>query len=318
MLVSSRGGVSMETQRIATDNPQPEITKIQRFVCGGISGLTAKTVCAPLERVKILNQVGSSVGLVNSIASIGAHEGVRGFWVGNLTNCMRVFPSKGILFTSNDLIRNSLSQKLGDGSYTTDAWIRVASGALAGALAVIVTYPLDLAQTRMSGYILPNGRRAPNIWQVLTNGLKQEGFQSWYKGLSATLGGSLPFEGVKFGVYGMLQRYHREHTDKHAGPCVVVSLQKLADGACAGLVAQLVMFPNDTVRHRLQLQGMDGGPLLYTSVRDCYVKLFRQSGIRVFYQGLLPNLLRAMPNTAIQFVTYESCKDYLIRGFPTY
>eukprot|EP00808_Paulinella_micropora_P001423 g22806.t1 len=243
--------------------------------------------------------------LFRSVSSISSHEGLRGFWVGNFTNCMRVFPSKGILFTSNDVLHSWLQQCTGADTQASNAAVSVLSGSMAGALACLVTYPLDLAQTRMSGNILRSSSSL-TIIEVLSLSLRKEGLRSWYKGISATLGGSLPFEGIKFGVYGLLQRYHQDrNTTEGLHP-----FQKLLDGACAGLVAQVVMFPNDTVRHRLQLQGMHGQPDLYRNARDCYRQLFRQGGVVVFYRGLTPNLLRAMPNTAIQFATFEACKDF--------
>ncbi len=36
------------------------------------------------------------------------------------------------------------------------------------------------------------------------------------------------------------------------------------------------------------------------------MSLFRVEGVRGFYKGIVPNVLRVAPNSAIMFVTYEA------------
>lgn len=64
------------------------------FSAGALSGAAAKTVTAPLDRVKLLMQTHSiragpgsaskAVGFVEAITNIGKAEGVKGYWKGNL------------------------------------------------------------------------------------------------------------------------------------------------------------------------------------------------------------------------------------------
>jgi len=114
------------------------------FVAGGFSGVISKTVLAPLERIKILNQAGLSdcrgifdtfrtstnilymyiteTPLITLLALyvlsyimsllgwvfidlVWRHDRIHGFWRGNLTNCIRVFPDKAALFACNDILK---------------------------------------------------------------------------------------------------------------------------------------------------------------------------------------------------------------------
>jgi hypothetical protein len=61
--------------------------------------------------------------------------------------------------------------------------------------------------------------------------------------------GSFPYEGIKFGVYDALKKIAPR--DEHGK---LSEIWKLSIGAAAGTAAGVVMFPNDTVRRRLQLQ----------------------------------------------------------------
>jgi solute carrier family 25 phosphate transporter 23/24/25/41 len=69
--------------------------------CGGVAGAVAKTATAPLDRIKILAQAGKGTDIMKIGSEILQKEGVKGFWTGNVVNCIRIFPSKGILFASN-------------------------------------------------------------------------------------------------------------------------------------------------------------------------------------------------------------------------
>jgi hypothetical protein len=62
--------------------------------CGGIAGATAKSVVAPLERVKLLLQTGEGRGVVATLAAVVRREGVAGLWKGNLVNVIRMVPNK--------------------------------------------------------------------------------------------------------------------------------------------------------------------------------------------------------------------------------
>ena len=84
---------------------------------------------------------------------------------------------------------------------------------------------------------------------------------------------------------------------------------KLLCGAIAGFVSQTVSYPVDTVRRRLQLQGSVVGEKMYSSAFDCIRQIYKSEGMFAFYRGLTTNLMRAAPNTAIQFTAYEQfCK----------
>jgi hypothetical protein len=61
----------------------------------------------------------------------------------------------------------------------------------------------------------------------------------------------------------------------------------------------------------MQLQGCTGGERLYKNAIDCTAQVFRKEGLFAFYRGLSANLLRAAPNTAIQFTAYEQICHWL-------
>jgi len=296
--------------------------QITLMVVGGVAGSVAKTAVAPFERLRIMAQTGNgSKSMFGTARVILDKEGPVGLWRGNLVNCLRVFPSRGILFSCNDyykllLVRTFMndSYQVRDGTVWTEdgmpvslpSWISFGAGSIAGMTACGATYPLDVARTRMTGRIISSGKEG-RLFHTLASMAKQEGFRSWYRGIWPTLLGSIPYEGVKFSVY--------DACVSSGSPLIDPSnsvLLKLTSGAIGGAAAGLFMFPNDTVRRLMQMEGRGGQVELYKNSLDCYRKLYKSEGVARFYKGLVPYLVRMAPNSAIQFTVYETLKSKLL------
>lgn len=65
-------------------------------VLGGTAGIVAKTIVAPLERLRILRQVQGTEGtLWDAARGVLRSEGWTGFWTGNSANVARTAPARG-------------------------------------------------------------------------------------------------------------------------------------------------------------------------------------------------------------------------------
>lgn len=253
-----------------------------------------------------------SSSVVNLYRRIVANEGVKGLWAGNGANLVRVFPAKGIVFSSNDVYRSFLKRMFsvpaaaGDKQQTLPVHLSFVSGGMSGMTATLLTYPLDFARGRISGKL---GSRSAGgkhhysgIWNAIYVSAKEEGFVALFKGMTPTLLGAVPYEGIKFGTVGLLERYF---PIKEENPGV---LRKVIFGGCGGVMAGLITYPNDTVRRMLQMQGSRGTTDVYTGYWDCVRKVYASHGMQRFYHGVTINLIRMAPNTAIQFGSYELLK----------
>eukprot|EP00913_Durusdinium_trenchii_P012286 g11536.t1 len=84
----------------------------EHFVCGGIAGMVARTVIAPVERIKIIYQInsknsGRDHGWLRIITKVmdesgGGLQKVTAFWKGNSVAVLRVFPYLGVQLASNE------------------------------------------------------------------------------------------------------------------------------------------------------------------------------------------------------------------------
>ena len=272
------------------------------LLCGGLAGVCAKTCVSPLERVRILAQTRPTGGNINPFslgAEVFASEGLKGFWRGNGANVLRVFPSRGILFMTNDKVKEFFKRLDTKGEYHSS--LAFASGSIAGVIAAITTYPLDLTRTRLTSQV---GTKT-SIRTTLTNTIRNEGIWALYRGMGPTTFGAVPYEGIKFGVYDALkERIPMEWFGSKVA-------WQLFCGGSAGTAAGVVMYPNDTVRRLMQVQIERGQNRKYKNMFDCYIKVFREHGPKRFYRGLGAFLLRAVPNASIQFCMFEVFKSVI-------
>lgn len=251
----------------------------------------------------MLSQTGEHGGSKNVVAlyrNILKTEGVVGLWAGNGINLIRVFPAKAVVFSSNDLYKSMCRKVSGTpaNERLPGTWSFLAGG-MAGMTATACTYPLDFARGRIAGKL---GSEYGGLVKTITLTVRDEGFLALYKGVTPTLLGAMPYEGIKFGTVGLLERLFPA---EEATPTL-----KMLYGGTGGVMAGLLTYPNDTVRRLLQLQGSRGTTAKYDGYWDCVRQTYRNEGFTRFYRGLTINLIRMAPNAAVQFGSYELLKQW--------
>lgn len=292
------------------------------LICGGGAGATSKTATAPLERIKMLLQsqkMSTQVthrytGLMDAGAGILKREGFLAFWKGNSANIMRIIPAAACKFSFNDIIKKKLIVKPKNADLGTKVVYGIAAGSLSGTLTYCVTYPLELARTRMCmDQAEAGGKRLYNgVADCLSQTMKAEGFLGMYKGFVPTVTGGVPYLGMSLGLYDIWKGLLLP------GPgCIYGETNKdvwwysfaaLGVGAWNGIVSQTASYPMDTIRRRMALDGSKGNAKMYSGMVDCAKKIVQQEGVGGLYLGCGVNAIKAMPSAAIQFFAYDQLK----------
>jgi len=186
------------------------------------------------------------------------------------------------------------------------------SGILAGLFQQAVTFPLEFLRTRLSiSQGFADTQQYKGIFDCVVKTVQLEGPFAFYKGIGATLISGAPYVGIQMTFYEVFKRNIPEHitinNDKYESPVV----NKLISGALAGLIAQCITFPGDTIRRRMISNGIGGKPKHYKHSLDCMIQVYRKEGFRAFFYGLNTNIVRCIPEAAIQFAAYEYIKEFL-------
>ncbi|EEQ28477.1 hypothetical protein McanMca71_007163 [Microsporum canis] len=291
---------------------------VAAFIGGGVAGAVSRTIVSPLERLKILLQVQSvgreeyKLSIGKGLAKMWREEGWKGFMRGNGTNCIRIVPYSAVQFGSYNLYKKAFEPTPG-GELTPLR--RLTCGGLAGITSVTFTYPLDIVRTRLSIQSasfseLKNQPRAklPGMYETMCLMYKNEGgIVALYRGILPTVAGVAPYVGLNFMTYESIRKILTPDGDSNPS-----ALRKLLAGAISGAVAQTCTYPFDVLRRRFQINTMSGMGYKYTSIFDAVRVIAVEEGLRGFYKGIVPNLLKVAPSMASSWLSFELTRDFFV------
>jgi len=307
---------------------------VRSGVSGGVAGCAAKTLIAPLDRVKILFQTGqpqfthwagTMLGLPRAATFITKTEGFWGLFRGHSATLARIFPYAAIKFVAYEQIRSALIPSVEYEVHTR----RFMVGSLAGLASVIFTYPLDVvrvqlaytgsapevqhARHRLIGTmeVMWHRAHAPSVFGRLSN---------FYPGFTPTLMGVIPYAGMSFFAHDLghdifRSKYLRQiavRKNAKVAEGKQVPLQGWAEllaGGLSGIIAQTTAYPFEVIRRRMQVSGISGGHSC--SVKSTISAIYRELGMKGFFMGLSIGYIKVGPMAACSFYVYEKMK-YLL------
>lgn len=182
----------------------------------------------------------------------------------------------------------------------------LASG-ISGVLTAVATNPIWVIKTRM----LSTAKDAEGAYKSIAHGTsalyKAEGVKGFYRGLVPSLFG-VSHGAIQFMAYEQLKNHWA--LSRKGGKEGLTNLDYLSLSAASKMFAGSITYPYQVVRSRLQTYD---AAKKYNGVRDVVVQIYRKEGMRGFYKGLAPNLIRVLPSTCVTFLVYENMKFYLPR-----
>ncbi|CAI5742803.1 unnamed protein product [Hyaloperonospora brassicae] len=332
----------------ASSSSSARSSGVECIVAGVVSGCVTRSCTSPLDVLKIVIQVkgpaasppratpralvasralasqssSTSSAIARTVRELYALDGVRAFWRGNSAGCCRLGPYAGLKFYLFDSLQSRFAAKDGHGLSNLQ---RALCGAVAGLVATMGTYPLEVVRTRM--ILQPGAPTAATheirgVLQGVQLILQREGLRGLYRGGWSGVAGAIPFEGVQFGCYEYLKASAVHHQWPAyrwpEGKTEMDGLDFFVCGSVSGAIAQTVAYPFDTVKKRLQSQQVhvageagSASTLYYRGMVDCFRKVIRDEGPLALYRGTGPNLARIVPYAAVMFSTYETTKKTL-------
>ncbi|KAL2893820.1 putative mitochondrial adenine nucleotide transporter BTL3 [Bienertia sinuspersici] len=309
--------VALEKEKVESRG-RGAVNSSKHFWAGAVAAMVARTVVAPLERLKLEYIVrGEQKNLSELIKTIAVTQGLKGFWKGNLVNILRTAPFKAINFCAYDTYRKQLRKfQLFEETANSERFI---AGAAAGITATVLCLPLDTIRTRIVAH---GGEKLGGVVGAFRHMIQTEGFFALYKGLLPSIISIAPSSAVFYGVYDTLKSAYlkspegRERIQKMKlpgqditalGQLELGTLRTLLYGAISGACAEASTYPFEVVRRQLQMQAH--GTKLSTPAT--FMKIVEQGGIPGLYAGLFPSLLQVLPSAAISFFVYEFMKILL-------
>jgi solute carrier family 25 (adenine nucleotide translocator) protein 4/5/6/31 len=306
---------------------KPETTTLDKaqgflidFALGGFSGAVAKTMTAPIERVKLIIQTQDAnpriisgevlryTGIIDCFTRVAREQGFLAFWRGNFTNVIRYFPTQAFNFAFKDFFKSLFPNYSSKTEFAKFVGVQVASGSLAGAGSLCIVYPLDYARTRLASDVGSGKRDFNGLWDCLkktSSGIK--GPLALYNGFGVSVIGIIPYRGVYFGMFDTLTALN-PYKD---GNSIYSLIARFACAQTTAIVAGYASYPFDTVRRRLQMQSeKPKEQWVYKGTLDCFSKVAAKEGMTAFFKGAGANALRTV-GSALVLVFYESGRQAL-------
>ncbi|KIK68954.1 hypothetical protein GYMLUDRAFT_236833 [Collybiopsis luxurians FD-317 M1] len=309
---------------------------IRSGIAGGVAGCLAKTVVAPLDRVKILFQAsnpdfqkyaGTWSGTFRACTEIYKSTGARGLFQGHSVTLLRIFPYAAIKYMAYDQVHYFLMPT----RQSETNLRRFAAGSISGMISVFFTYPLDVFRVRLAFRTKSSDQSNISLYRSFkqiyheqagtiqrsashdisahaNHYFNQFPILKFYRGFSATVIGMIPYAGVSFLSWGYLRaRFLPTSENGNTKPTPIADL---AIGAVSGALAQTASYPFEVIRRRMQVGGIthpDRWLRWGETIRAIYVS----SGWRGFYVGLSIGYLKVIPMTAVSFTVWQGGKRLL-------
>lgn len=312
------------------DNSNREKSHWRDAVAGACAGAFAKTAVAPIERVKLLMQLQGSLeakeyhgsGAWSVAQTVYKEQGVLAFWRGNTPNLLMQAGSASLNFMLMDWFKAELvepfmeytmqrpSQRTEDQRKRRRAlWTSFLSGGLAGGTAITFLYPIAFLRTRLAmdvgatkeTRLYPRGMR-----DAFCSTYKSDGIRGVYQGYGIALAGGIAYRALHLGGYDALKTEMMRYRQGE-----LTWIERVAAAQLVSISAAATMYPVDSVRRRLMMQaGVPNEERPYRNSFECVRVVLRNEGLRGFYLGLGPNLVRSIGG-AILLVGYDMFKVVL-------
>ncbi|XP_044038571.1 mitochondrial thiamine pyrophosphate carrier isoform X2 [Siniperca chuatsi] len=271
-------------------------------LAGSAAGMVTRALISPFDVLKIRFQLqiervssqrpeGKYWGLFQASRCIYSEEGLSAFWKGHIPAQLLSICFGAVQFASFEFLTEVVHKTTPYDSQT--AGVHFMCGGLAACSATVVCQPLDTLRTRFAAQGKPKVYR--NLRHAVSTMCRSEGVLTFYRGLSPTMLAVFPYAGLQFFTYNLFKKLLAPppKAGKSGG-----NLRSLLCGSGAGIISKTVTYPFDLFKKRLQVRS-------YRGLVDCVVQIAKEEGVRGFFKGLSPSLVKAALSTGFTFFWYE-------------
>ncbi|KAH9905323.1 mitochondrial carrier [Xylariomycetidae sp. FL2044] len=321
------------------------------LVAGGVGGMTAAVLTAPLDVLKTrlqsdfyqaqLRAARATTGqlrlgplrsatyhlseTIQILRDVYRIEGWRALFKGLGPNLVGVVPARAINFYVYGNSKRLYSQWLQPRRGVDDPVVQLASAVTAGIATGTATNPIWLVKTRLQldknnaerkGDV--GARRYRNAFDCVRQVLRTEGPTGFFKGLSASYLG-VTESTLQWVMYEELKRKLREREEKLVASGrertwwdhTVDWTGNFMGAGAAKGIASILTYPHEVARTRLRQAPKADGRPKYTGLVQCFKLVWKEEGVLGLYGGLTPHLMRTIPSAAIMFGMYEGIMKLL-------
>ncbi|EAQ83251.1 hypothetical protein CHGG_09655 [Chaetomium globosum CBS 148.51] len=291
--------------------PSSGLQTAKDLFSGAAGGIAQVLIGQPFDIVKVRLQTSQAYpSALAAATSIYRHEGALAFYKGTLTPLLGIGACVSIQFGAFHAARRWLEDRRGPAARGTPLGYGeyYAAGAFAGLANSFLSGPIEHVRIRLQTQPHGAGRLYAGPWDCvrkLCSAAPGGGggvARGLYRGEAVTLLREAQAYGVWFLAFEWLMNSDAERNKVQRKD--IASWKVAFYGGLAGEALWLGSYPFDVVKSKMQTDGF-GAEQRYKTMRDCFAQTFRAEGLRGFWKGIGPTLLRAMPVSAGTFAVVE-------------
>ncbi|GIY29226.1 hypothetical protein CDAR_206571 [Caerostris darwini] len=264
---------------------------LKSFLAGSVSGTCSTLLFQPLDLIKTRLQNSSRngsnrCGMYPLVVQVLKNEKMLGLWRGTLPSIMRCVPGVGMYFSSVHYLQARF------GSKDPTPLESICFGVLARSFAGATLLPVTVLKTRYESGVYAYNSLSDALHKIY----KIEGKKGLFSGLVPTLMRDAPFSGIYLMFYTQAKKMVPSSMHEH----VLIVPINFSCGIIAGFLASAITQPADVIKTKMQLY-----PQRYNTVPIAVTLVFKDSGVKGFFVGMVPRVLRRTLMAAMAWTVYE-------------
>ncbi|KAK8793528.1 hypothetical protein WA158_004887 [Blastocystis sp. Blastoise] len=286
-------------------------------VAGGIGGIGLVAVGHPFDTIKVRIQTQPAdnpiyKGTLDCVRKTQKLEGLKGFYKGCASPLVGQIFYNAVQFLAFGQVKQAMIH--GPRLSIKESLV---AGAVTGVAVTFVECPMDFLKSQIQVQAVKaqsNPEYKPQFKGVADCAkqvFKTNGLLGVFQGFLPTLYRDTIAVSLYFGSYEWVRRAYRkpgqslEDIDKQ-GPWI----QFLA-GGIAGFFYWIGIYPLDVIKSTLQCDSIAKSERTYKGMMDITKKIWNTQGMKGFFKGFVPCMLRSIPANAACFLFVEQTKKIM-------
>jgi Mitochondrial carrier protein len=263
-------------------------------------GLLSAILAQPFEVIRtcsIINQHNITNvnfrGMIEICRKIFQKEGYKGFFRGSTLSFFKITLNYTFFFLSLDKMIQNVKPIANQSNFFFSSQIAdFAMASSSKAMTTILFNPINMMKTRFE--VLGNNEYK-SIFSAVCKIYKKEGISGFYKGTIPSLMKDVPYSGLQYSLYQSIMGCNERIRENKIGIVIAAGL--------SSSMAIMITYPFDNLRVRAQFN--QGSPM---KMLGLIKEIFEKEGIKGFYKGYLPRLIKKIFGGAITWSIYEFYK----------
>lgn len=291
------------------------------LIAGCFGGIGIVAVGHPFDTIKVRLQTQSATnplytGMTDCIKKTVKWEGLGGFYKGFMSPLWGNMIFNAVQF----IVYGQAKEAIGHGEILSLPNTFLA-GAITGVAVTFVETPMDLFKSQLQVQIIrakdnPEYKaQFTSVSGAIKQIIKTNGIFGCWQGFCTTLIRDTIGVSLYFGFYEIYRRALLKKDQPLTDMEKQGTFTKFMAGGVAGVAYWGCIYPLDIVKSSLQVEPIVKSERQYKGFMSCAKAIYKKGGVKAFFPGFAPCIIRAFIGNAACFVCYEQSKAIMNKLF---